>query len=351
VNAKTIGIDLWAGQARGIGPNVATCYGNVQRRASNMPRSLRELFFDAYEQFASLCREVDEPGVAMLAVDEATGRAAGLVRLRARVGRHVAAIVGRHDKCDLFLDRHASLALRHLAVVLDPVQSWERANTAVRYRVLDLRTEGGFSDEHGKAMRGLRAEGPAILRCASHAIFVLPLGDPSDWPQRPADAWEMLPERVYFDEMQCRPEGSLTSMPVDHLVGGSVTRRSMIFRTHGPRDSSAGLVQRVGDTAGMLDIIGETRTGVLTIGNDALRDGILLGRYARCDGAAMLEDPLLSRVHALLVGIDDAVIIVDTASVNGTCLPGQPPARVIAVTGDTEIYLGKRTRIRWRWAC
>jgi hypothetical protein len=348
VSAKTIGIDLWAGQARGVGPNVATCYGGTQR-APSTPRSLRELFFDAYEQFASLCREVDEPGVAMLAVDETTGRAAGLVRLRARVGRHVAAIVGRHDQCDLFLDRHASLALRHLAVVLDPVQSWERGSTTVRYRVLDLRTECGFSDEHGKSMRGLRAEGPAIVRCASHAIFVLPLGDPSDWPARPGDAWEMLPERVYFDEMQCRPEGSLTHMPVD--LAGNVTRRSMIFRTHGPRDTGAGFVQRVGDIAGMLHIVGETRTGVLTIGNDALRDGILLGRYARCDGAAMLEDPLLSRVHALLVGIDDAVIVVDTASVNGTFLAGQPSARVITVTGDTEIYLGKRTRIRWRWAC
>ena len=46
----------------------------------------------------------------------------------------------------------------------------------------------------------------------------------------------------------------------------------------------------------------------------AIRDGILLGRYARCDGAGLLDDPSMSRVHALLLCIDDTVLVVDTAS-------------------------------------
>lgn len=344
---KTVGIDLWAGQARG-GPNNATCYGGVslQMRAQQDPHTMRNLFLMAYNRFAALCREVDEPGVAMLAVDEYTGQPAGLVRLRARPGRHVAAIVGRHDVCDLFLNNHASLALRHLAVVLDPVTSWKRGESSVRYRVLDLRTESGFTDENNKSMRGLRAEGPAIMRCASHAIFIMPIGDPSDWPLRADDAWAMLPERVYFDEMQSRPEGSLAHMPIHRMN----TRQSMVYRTHGPRETGQGLVQAVSDIAGTLEIIGETRYGALRVGDAALRDGILLGRYARCDGAALLEDQAMSRVHALLLQIDDALIVVDTASRNGTFLRGQPAARVITVAGDTEINLGKHTRIRWRWA-
>lgn len=343
--AKTIGIDLWAGQARG-GPNHSTCYGgSLAMRAQASPRPLRQLFLEAYNRFATLCREVDEPGVALLAIDEYTGVPAGLVRLRARPGRHVAAIVGRHDACDLFLDKHASLALRHLAVVLDPVTSYKRGESSVRYRVLDLRTETGFSDEHSRTMRGLRAEGPAFMRCASHAIFVLPLGDTTDWPQSGLDAWSMLPERVYFDEMQCRPEGSLTAMPLDVH-----TRRSFVYRTHGPRDTGQGLVQRAGDSAGTLEIIGETRRGTLQVSDQTLRDGILLGRYARCDGAGMLEDQSMSRVHALLLLIENTLLIVDTASRNGTFLPGFPPARVIAVPGNSDINLGKHTRIRWRWA-
>jgi pSer/pThr/pTyr-binding forkhead associated (FHA) protein len=347
--AKTIGIDLWAGQVRG-GPNMQTSYGGIsmQMRRDVQPWSMRQLFLGAYVRFADMCREVDEPGLALLAIDEYTGVPAGLVRLRARVGRHVAAIVGRHDQCDLFLDRHASLALRHLAVVLDPVSTWARNQATVKYRVLDLRTESGFTDEGGKHMRGLRADGPAIMRVAGHAVFVLPLGDQTDWPQRADEAWDMLPERVYFDEMSCRPEGSLTNMPLD-----AHTRRSLVYRTHGPRDTGVGLVQKSllsSDVAGTLEIIGETRTGALKVGDRALRDGVLIGRYARCDGATLLEDPSLSRVHALLLQIDDALMVIDTASRNGTYLPAAPPARVITITGGTEVNLGKHTRIRWRWA-
>jgi hypothetical protein len=340
--SKTIGIALWAGQARG-GVNYATCYGQSQPRIVQH-RSMRELFIGAYARFADLCREVDEPGLAMLAVDETTGAPAGLVRLRARPGRHVAAIVGRHDACDLFLSRHASLALRHLAVVLEPPTSYRRGDATVRYRILDLRTESGFLDEHGKAMRGLRAEGPAMMRVASHAIFVLPLGDPSDWPMNPQDAWDMLPERVYFDEMQYVPDGSVAQVPIQ-----GATRRSTIYRTQGPRDTGVGLVER-GDVAGVLEIIGETRMGVLSIGDRALQDGILLGRYARCDGAALLEDPSLSRVHALMMAVDDRVLVIDTASRNGTWETGKPAARVTSFEGNTEVHLGKHTRIRWRWA-
>ncbi|HEY5928472.1 MAG TPA: hypothetical protein VIV11_42590 [Kofleriaceae bacterium] len=337
--AKTIGIDLWAGQARGV-QNVATCYRPAPRTSG--AKSMRSLFIGAYAKFASLCRDVDEPGLALLAVDELTGAPAGLVRLRARFGRHVAAIVGRHDQCDLYLSNHGSLALRHLAIVLDPVQSWRRNSNTVRYRILDLRTSDGFTDEHGKAMRGLRAEGPAFMRCSGHAIFVLPVGDPTDWPESGNDAWDMLPERVYFDEMRAQPDGSLTNLPLD------CTRKSMIFRTHGPRDTGEALVDR-GDMAGTLELMGASRSGRLTIGDSALRDGVLLGRYARCDGAELLEDLSMSRVHMLLLHADDALLAIDTCSRNGSHLPGQTLARVIAVSGETEIHLGKHTRIRWRW--
>ena len=121
---KTIGVDLWADQARGHKQNHAT----VMRPTVSppvQPRTQRELFIGAYARFADRCREVEEPGIAVIAVDERTGRAAGLVRLCARVERHVAAIIGRHDECDLYLTGSSSLALRHLAVILDPVTSWK----------------------------------------------------------------------------------------------------------------------------------------------------------------------------------------------------------------------------------
>ena len=56
--------------------------------------------------------------------------------------------------------------------------------------------------QDGKHLRGLAAEGPAILRLGGYMLFILMLGDPTDWPASASDAWAMLPERVYFDEME-----------------------------------------------------------------------------------------------------------------------------------------------------
>ncbi len=58
----------------------------------------------------------------------------------------------------------------------------------------------------------------------------------------------------------------------------------------------------------------------------------------------------MSRVHLMLLQVDDTLLAIDTCSRNGTHLPRQPKARVIAICGNTEIHLGKHTRIRWRWA-
>jgi len=316
---------------------------------------MRELFVGAYARFAPQCRAVDEPGVAIIAVDESTGHASGIVTLRARVARYVATIIGRHDRCDLFLhDRH-ELGLRQLAIVLDPVQSWSRDSAAVRYRVLDLRTQTGFADEHGRTLRGLRCEGTALLRCAGYALFLVPLGDPTDWPESAEDAWAMIPERVYFDELACSPRGSMPAMPASPPAMHA-TRRSMIIRTQGPRETADSLVCADGtgagrDThAGTLELIGKHHRGTLTLGHDALGDGVLIGRYARCDGAGLLDDPSLSRVHMLLLQVEDALLAIDTASRNGTRLVGEADSRVIQLGGDTELGLGSRTRARWRWS-
>jgi hypothetical protein len=333
---KTVGIELWGGQKRG-GSNQAT----VMRTATRVCRDLRELFHAAYPRFAARCREADEPGIAMIAVDETTGCPAGLVRVQARVGRHVAAIVGRHDVCDLFLNANTDLALRHLAVIVDPVSSY-RGGASIGYRILDLRSAQGFLDEDGRALRGLRAEGPAVVRCAGYSLFALPLGDPTDWPADADDAWAMLPERVYFDELACSPEGS---MPPLRASAG----RSLVMRTSGVWDAAAELAPN--GAAGVLEVDGPTRGGEIAIGDGALRDGVLLGRYARCDGAILLDDPSLSRVHVLVIHIEGAVLAIDTASRNGTRIVGEHSrSRVIALTESVELELGKATRLRWHWS-
>jgi pSer/pThr/pTyr-binding forkhead associated (FHA) protein len=340
--SRTIGIDLWAGQARGIAKNAPTCIGSVARLPVERP--FKELFLSSYGQFAAQCREVDEPGVAIIAVHGATGRAAGLVRLRARPGRHVAAIIGRHDHADLFIDASDRLALRHLAVVLDPVASYKRGESTVSFRVLDLRTTEGFTDEDGRMLRGMRCEGPALLRCAGHAFFLLPLGDPSDWPDRAEDAWGCIPQRVYFDEVSAFAEGSLPRLQQQKRDPNCST----ITRTHGPRDSAVNLDAH-GNAAGIFEMFGPNVSGKLRIGHDELRDGVLLGRYERCTSAGFTDDASVSRVHALLIQVDDTVLLIDTASTNGTRIAGEDKTRVITVTSDLDLRIGKATHARWRF--
>lgn len=338
----TLGVSLWGGQVRGAVPNSATIMSQaaVPLRAGG---SARALFVAAYERFAEVCRAHEEPGLAVIAVDERTGRAEGLARLSARVQRPVATIVGRHDHCDLYLQAREQLALRQLAIVLEPVTSWQRGATNVRYRLLDLRTQAAMIDEDGKQLRGLVAEGPAIVRCGGYCVFALPLGDPSDWPARGEDAWSMLPARVYLDELERAPLGT---MPRVELRQKS-PRETFITRTGGPRDTSVRLAQ--GDAAGVLEIHTPNRRLELTIGEDALRDGVLLGRYDRCDArAAIGEDESLSRVHALLIRTDERLVLVDTASSNGTFEDGEP-ARLVVLDRELELRLGKRTFARWRW--
>jgi len=127
-------------------------------------------------------------------------------------------------------------------------------------------------------------------------------------------------------------------------------RKSMIFRTHGPRDTSTGSVSASGTHGGTIDVIGPNLAGQIKVGERELRDGVLLGRYARCDSAAFVDDPSMSRVHALLIQIDDRILLVDTGSVNGTRLVGEHRARVIELAGDTDFQLGKATKARWRLA-
>jgi hypothetical protein len=345
---KTIGIDLWDGQIR-AGGNAPT----VMRPAvvPQIRRGTRDLFVETYSRFAPVCRSVDEPGLAIIAVDEKTMRAAGVVKLLARVGRSVAAVVGRHDQCDLYLRGNEGLALRQFAVVLAPVQSWAPGAKATQYRVMDLRTNDGMADEDGRLLRGIRAEGPSILRCAGYTFFILTLGDPTDWPTSANDAWQMLPERVYFDELENCAGGSAARLRLPR----NDIRQSYIFRTQGPRDTgvishtAVGLVGDQCDLAGRLEIAGPHRHVVLDVGADALRDGVLLGRYGRCDASEALDAPSLSRVHALLVHEHERLLMIDTASYNGTRIIGEHRSRVIEIDSRLELQLGKHTRLRWHW--
>ena len=149
----------------------------------------------------------------MLAVDEVTGRPAGLVRLRARFGRHVAAIIGRHDQCDLFLDKHSSLALRHLAVVLDPVQSWRaaRPRSAIACSICAPTAASSTSTAARCAASRPRARVHALRR--SRAVH--PAARRSeDWPENPTTRGRCCPSASTSTSCAAIRRARSTNLPI-----------------------------------------------------------------------------------------------------------------------------------------
>jgi len=337
--ANTVSIDVVPERLpRGLA-NRATGVGHMAPRHRRL--AFDACFASAYSAIATACRGVDEPGIAIAAIDERTGVLAGLARLAAQPDRHVAAVVGRHDHNDVFLALPESLALRHFAVILDPVHRWSRGASDVSYRVLDLHTETGLEDEHGTALRGLRAEGPALLRCPAHAIFILPLGDATDWPDSAALAWSYLPERVYFEERVHR-------RPAPHRRR-QASRQSVISHTRGPRAVDDLVVPRESPVA-ELQVRGPNGSHRLPIGASALDDGVLLGRYGRCNGTYLFaSDEAISRVHLLLIRLGDDVVAVDTGSTNGTRRLSGDAFRATHLAAVDHLLVGTgSTELVWR---
>ena len=183
-----------------------------------------------------------------------------------------------------------------------------------------------------------------MLRCPGHALYVLPLGDLTDWPASGAEAWVHQPERVYFDELMHAALGTSTRIP---RLPRADAGRTHVTAIRGPRETSASLVTD-GDLAGTLELAGPSSHETISVGHAALRDGVLIGRYSRCDSPCV-DDHLVSRVHALLIHGGNQLLVVDTASSNGTARPGGEPERIHALDGETELQLGATTRAVWRW--
>lgn len=314
---------------------------------SPAPRTerLRTLFLSAYGELDKSCRDYPDPGLAVVAVSEETGRLAGFSCLPARPGDPTAAVIGRHGCADVYLSGSATLALRHLAIIVEPVLRWAAGHIDVRYRVLDLRSENGFQDETGRSLRSLTCEGPAIISCSGFALYLLPLGDPTDFPERASDAWEMLPERVYFDEVTRFPEGT-NAAP---LWARPKRAHSRLMRTLPPLAFDQSLSDGSETRAGTLEVRGPGGSNRLAVSASSLDRGVLVGRYPRCNTGQCVVDESVSRVHLLIVRVAGRVQAMDTGSRNGTYAGGRPIPRITPIADGDVLIVGRGgTEVSWR---
>lgn len=361
---KTRIIHLDGGQERRRGDNHET---RIERFDGPLPGApFRDLFLCHYERVRRRCADIHQPGLAMVAVHGS--EMAGMLWIAAKVGEANAAIVGRHNVADLYLDGDEGLSLRHLVMIVSPLSA---RSDEVRFRVIDLRTRTAFQDEHGRSFEALVAEGPVFLRCGDYALLCLTTGDPTSWPASAEDAWACIPERVYVASSEAEPDRwqrmrrwlsrrPPTQRPArrpareKHQTAGSHQRAiTQVLTLPGPVRAQERHLADGEEALGTLRIRTDEGARYLLLGRAALRRGILLGRYERCDvdGSDLLTSDTISRVHLLIVDVDGRLYAIDTASTNGTRVRGaKRNARILPVASDVDLSLGLgsgQAHLRW----
>lgn len=295
------------------------------------PPSCEVAFVSAYPQIREVCLQAPIPSLAMFAVDD-RGLAAHAV-LRPNADQAQTAIVGRHTSADLLLADDQQLSLRHLALVMHPYRG-----SRLTYHLLDLRTPLGMADELGRPVEHVAAEGPLMLQLGSYALIVLPLTERFVAHDDALEAWRALPPRVYSKE-----EPSAAPPPRQDAAATGV----QVIR--GARFAKEGMAEPEEARLGQLLVRSPRGSSSFVLGDKALRGGVLLGRYDRCDNAGLpvMSDHRISRVHALLLLIEGVVHVIDTASTNGIWCRGLEVRHHPLLFGD-ELEIGSRLGwVRW----
>lgn len=351
---RTRVIELADGQDRAGAGNLRTMAMVGARPRGDKPRPLPLIALRWREVHATLAA-AREPGVAVVAIDTQRDRLAGSMWIAAKPGAINVGVVGRHGQCDLFLDGDAALSLRHLVLIVEPATDWGGPGGAdVRYRLVDLRTGTGFVDEAGRMLEAATALGPAFVMIGRYLLLCFPTGGDA-WPAELDAAMAMLPERIYVDERDAEPdrwqrhrrsfaEGTNVEDTSVKPIGASV-----ITAVRGPARARIAAVESYEAKVGHFELTSRLGHDVIDVGADALRRGLLLGRYSRCDtaGARSLALERISRVHVLVIEIAGRVWMIDAASTNGIAVGGKT-VRVHPVADGEPVDLGGAGVVCWR---
>ena len=253
-------------------------------------------------------------------------------------------VVGRHDHAGLSLQTDSTLSLRHATVIL----SSDREG-APFIRVIDLNSVFGLQDIAHDTHRSLAANGPVALRLADAALFIFPPSSSFESAGGFDESAGGFDDMKWADVMPHDPDQEPEEQLNDHASReGRSTAISVVADINAvppPGDTAA-----VTDTAGTVEMrsLGQTYRRLLS--RHALRRGVLIGRYARCDintaNLPMAAD--ISRIHALLISIDNQLHLVDAGSKNGV-RTGAVYATEHAVADDTStsFVLGGTLLLKW----
>jgi len=227
-------------------------------------------------------------------------------------------ILGRHERCDVVLSRDADVSLRHLLL-----RATRGPGGNLHLRAIDLRSRVGLLSEDGKRCEAIASRGPLFLQVASYVLFLFPTGPGvRAWGSDADETWRGFAPR---DQEILPPPQPLKSRAAPSP--NAVRLATITIESSNPQ-------------AGDL-------TSTHAVWSDQLERGILVGRDDRCSHGG-LEEGNLSRVHLVLLSVDDEVWAIDTASTNGTRIGQTPPFRQLRLSGESNLILADALALKWQ---
>jgi hypothetical protein len=226
-------------------------------------------------------------------------------------------VVGRHERCDFVLSRDSDVSLRHLLV-----RATRTAKGKIHLRAIDLRSRLGLLSEDGRRCEAIASRGPLFLQVASYTLFLIPTGPATPpWSDDPDATFGTFLPRSQEILPPAQPLKSRAAPAADAVKLATITVSSSSLQN------------------------GEFTTAH-AVWSDQLERGILIGRDDRCSTGSF-DEGNLSRVHLVLLSVDDEVWAIDTASTNGTREKDGPAFRQLRLTGEKDLVLADSLALRW----
>jgi len=324
------------------------------------PLALRQIFRHRLDAIRRAYRGTPQNACLVCAIDPSRGVAAS-VRLMTPEGAEPAFLtIGRHERCQLRLTDPA-LSLRHATLV---VRRLPEGDLCVR--LLDLRSGLGMVGEDGRTLESVSVEGHLFVGIGRYVIMILLGGEDLAFSDDGGEVYDALPARVFFDQRERVQQGPITRAPRallpanQDVIFASGTRtaarargiaghqsRVDIHRAAEPLRQPSNLLD--GDRRGTLTVACSAGSASVPLYDAQVRDGVLLGRYERCESADLPFDlpDTVSRVHALVLAEGDKLYVMDTASTFGVRTANGDEVPGIKLDAETHFTLGTDTDVHW----
>jgi hypothetical protein len=202
-------------------------------------------------------------------------------------------ILGRHNQSEVFLGNDPNLSLRHLVFIVHP------RGKGVQFQILDLHSTSGFKNEMDQPCQSITANGPTFIRLNHYHIMCFPTPSTALMDDDSSRAWNNLPKRHHSNHFIEVP---------DH--------DSLIVSNAPPSPLKEGPTKH---PIAKLELFFGQNYVSQPLDNESLRRGIIIGRNDKCEKIfqPFLLHPYISRIHFLLIEIENEYYIIDTASTNG----------------------------------